>query len=83
VTVKRPKKPPLSQAERYSLDRLVRRGAEALSPEECNRLLLLWEQDKDDRDQERRTAGGYQNANYLLKQQLTALQQGAVPSAAS
>ncbi|MFD4658010.1 hypothetical protein ACFWP2_20570 [Kitasatospora sp. NPDC058444] len=54
----RPTPVPLTDTERTRLDHLVRRAAGRLGPDEAGVLLRLWEHDRSDRTQERRTAGG-------------------------
>jgi hypothetical protein len=67
---KRPTPPPLTKTERDHLAALITRGARALNPTEGNRLLRLLELDAADRQQERRTAGGLNETNRQLRQQL-------------
>lgn len=69
---KRPTPPPLTKTERDHLAALITRGARALNPTEGNRLLRLLELDAADRQQERRTTGGLNEANRQLRQQLKA-----------
>ncbi|MFE4397190.1 MULTISPECIES: hypothetical protein [Streptomycetaceae] len=61
MTAARPRRPsalPLTATERTRLDHLVRRAADRLGPDEAGTLHRLWERDRADRAQERRSAGG-------------------------
>jgi hypothetical protein len=59
--VKRPPRPThsyLTDTEVRTLDVLVRRGARALRPEECNKLISLFQHHVGDLQQARRSATG-------------------------
>lgn len=68
----RPSHPYLTQAERQQLDILVRRGARALRPEECNLLLSLAQRHFADLQHARGVAGGLRNELQRLRSQLRA-----------
>jgi hypothetical protein len=66
---------PLTESEHAELHRLIREGAKRLPPGVGNRLLLLAEYDRRDRDQMRRSAAGQRVRVERLRQRLAALEQ--------
>jgi hypothetical protein len=72
---KRPTPPPLTATERAALYDLITRAARALPTDgDCKRLLRLRELDHADRKQERRSAGGTERTNNILKGQVEVAQ---------
>jgi DNA-binding protein H-NS len=71
--VKRPPRPThsyLTDTEVRTLDVLVRRGARALRPEECNRLISLFQHHVGDLQQARRSTTGMRSELAALRRRL-------------
>ncbi|MEU3563532.1 hypothetical protein [Kitasatospora sp. NPDC006786] len=77
-TTRRPTPLPLTATELDRLDHLVRRAADRLGPDEAGVLLRLWEHDRADLAQARRSAGGTQAAAQRTADRLRRAQDEAV-----
>lgn len=77
------KKPPrpthsyLTDTEVRTLDVLVRRGARALRPEECNKLISLFQHHVGDLQQARRSVTGMRSELATLRRRLEAAEERA------